>query len=109
MEANMVAIDIEVSFQSLQECFDILENVLNRRGNPAAMLRESARTALGKLRLHFSRDINGCDREIIDGINPVDLASFAKPTYAVVAPSTFQNEIYSMNNNAVICSDYNIC
>ncbi|GBO08103.1 hypothetical protein AVEN_36616-1, partial [Araneus ventricosus] len=33
----------------VQERFDILENVLNRRGNPAAMLRESARTALARL------------------------------------------------------------
>ncbi|GFY80118.1 hypothetical protein TNIN_424891 [Trichonephila inaurata madagascariensis] len=43
----MAAIDDDVSFRSLEYCFEKLENVLNCAGNPSKKLREDARTAFG--------------------------------------------------------------
>ncbi|KAF8764959.1 RNA-directed DNA polymerase mobile like protein [Argiope bruennichi] len=104
----MAAIDVDASFRSLEECFESLENVLNCVGNPSKKLREGARTALGKLKLHFIKVSNGSASIKHNDIHHDITASVKQPTYASAeAPSIVENEIHSMDNNVIVCSNDN--
>ncbi|GFY73691.1 uncharacterized protein TNIN_372151 [Trichonephila inaurata madagascariensis] len=82
-----------------------LENVLNCAGNPNKKLREGAKTALGKLKSHFSKAYNGSavSKNADDDVQ----ASFKKTSYtSIVAPSIFQNGSHSLHN-VIICANEN--
>ncbi|GFT21745.1 hypothetical protein TNCV_2969961 [Trichonephila clavipes] len=55
----MVAIDVDASFRSLEDCFEKFENVLNCAGNPSKKLREDAITVLSKLKSYISKAYDG--------------------------------------------------